>query len=182
MTKEKTKSCSKCGEEYPATSEYFRTSSSCKNGISNVCKKCVAIAKKEWRKDTGRYKRGPRQTLSFEERCAADFILRRAMILRQGIVKRSKDKNLPCDSEILTVSYFDSLLRDNSFCECCGIKLDCSFKNQVNDRSPTVDRVVPTLGYVISNVAIICWKCNAIKKDAALVELKNLLAWMMNYE
>lgn len=182
MTKEKTKNCSKCGKEYPATSEYFRTSSICKGGISNVCKKCVAFAKKEWRQNTGRYKKGPRQLISFAERCATDSILRRAMILRQGIVKRSKEKNLPCNLEILTVSYFDVLLRSNASCECCGLELDFSFKNQVNERSPTVDRIIPALGYVIDNIAIICWKCNAIKKDAELAELKNLLEWMMNYE
>lgn len=181
MTKEKTKNCSKCGTEYPATNECFRTSSSCKDGISNVCKKCVAIAKKEWRQDTGRYKKGPHQLISFEERCATDSILRRAMILRQGILKRSKEKNLPCDLEILTVSYFNQILRSNSFCKCCGIELDCSFKDQVNDRSPTVDKIVPTLGYVISNIAIICWKCNVIKKDATLLELKSLLTWMSNH-
>jgi hypothetical protein len=62
------------------------------------------------------------------------------------------------------------------------MEMDCSFKDQVNARSPTVDRIIPELGYVVSNVAVICWKCNAIKKDATLLELKNLLAWMYSYE
>lgn len=182
MTKGKLKSCSKCGMKYPATNEYFRKSKICTNGISNVCKKCVAILKKEWRQNTGRYKKGPRQGLSFRERYQNDSILRRAMILRQGIIKRSREKNLPCDKEVLTVSYFSNLLKNNACCECCHIEMDILFKDKVNDRSPTVDRVIPSLGYVINNIAIICWKCNAIKKDSSLSELKNLLSWMLHHE
>jgi hypothetical protein len=182
MTVKKIKNCSKCGTEYPATSEYFRKSAICVDGISNVCKKCAAILKKEWRKNTGRYKKGPRQNISFQKRYQNDSILRRAMILRQGIIKRSKDKNLPCDKELLTVSYFVEALKKNSICECCGREMDFTFKNNVNDRSPTVDRIVPSLGYVNNNIAIICWRCNAIKKDADLAELKNLLNWMLHYE
>lgn len=182
MTVKKIKSCSKCGKKYPATSEYFRKSVICVDRISNVCKKCVARLKKEWRKNTGRYKKGPRQNLSFKERYQNDPILRRAMILRQGIIKRSKDKNLPCDKELLTVSYFVDALKKNSICECCSREMDFTFKNNVNDCSPTIDKIVPSLGYVNNNIAIICWRCNTIKKDANLAELKNLLNWMLHHE
>lgn len=182
MTKIKNKSCSKCGNEYPSTSEYFRPSSNCVDGISNMCRKCVALSKKEWRVLNNKYKKGPRQTVSFKERYATDYVLRRAMILRQGIIKRSREKILQCNKEILTVSYFNNLLNGNPFCECCGVGMDFSFKNQVNRHSPTVDRIIPELGYVVGNIAIICWKCNVIKKDATLSELKNLLAWMSSHE
>lgn len=67
-------------------------------------------------------------------------------------------------------------------CECCDIEMDLSFKGNVNNRSPTIDRIIPSLGYVVDNIAIICWKCNLTKKDASLVELENLLSWMLSHE
>ncbi|MCK9319236.1 hypothetical protein [Methanoculleus sp.] len=36
----KMKKCSKCGEEKPATKEYFHVHNGCKDGLNSVCKKC----------------------------------------------------------------------------------------------------------------------------------------------
>lgn len=38
--KTKTKICSKCKEEYPATKEYYHSHKGCKDGLNSVCKKC----------------------------------------------------------------------------------------------------------------------------------------------
>ena len=35
-----TKVCTKCGKEFPATSEYFRRNSKCKDGLGSQCKQC----------------------------------------------------------------------------------------------------------------------------------------------
>lgn len=49
---------------------------------------------------------------------------------------------------------------------------------QVNDTSPTLDKIIPALGYVPGNVAVISHRANLIKRDATLQELQSLVAWV----
>lgn len=44
--------------------------------------------------------------------------------------------------------------------------------------APTVDKVIPALGYVPGNVFIICMRCNVLKNDATLAELRNLVEYV----
>jgi hypothetical protein len=39
------------------------------------------------------------------------------------------------------------------------------------DSSPSLDRVVPSLGYVLGNVRVISWRANRLKADATAAEL-----------
>lgn len=43
-----TKICTKCGNEYPATSEFFARSKDCKYGFAARCKTCAYAIKKAW--------------------------------------------------------------------------------------------------------------------------------------
>ena len=40
--------------------------------------------------------------------------------------------------------------------------------------SPTLDRIIPTRGYVPGNVLVICWRANRLKNDATPRELRQL--------
>ena len=44
------KKCSKCGEQFPATAEYFYRHTGCKDGLRSYCKKCQAQEDKKYRK------------------------------------------------------------------------------------------------------------------------------------
>ena len=44
--------------------------------------------------------------------------------------------------------------------------------------SPTLDRIIPELGYVPGNVAVISWRANKLKSDATLAELEAVTAWV----
>jgi hypothetical protein len=44
--------------------------------------------------------------------------------------------------------------------------------------SPTVDRLVPELGYVLGNIRVISHRANALKSNASLQELELVLAYM----
>jgi len=46
------------------------------------------------------------------------------------------------------------------------------------DNTPSLDRIIPELGYVKGNVAMISWRANRLKSDAKLFELEKLLAYM----
>lgn len=80
---------------------------------------------------------------------------------------RAKIAGLPCDLTEANVPQVPNA------CECCGVEFDDS-----RLRRPTLDRVIPALGYVAANVAWLCWQCNRMKDNATLADLKNLVAYV----
>jgi hypothetical protein len=46
------------------------------------------------------------------------------------------------------------------------------------DDTPTLDRIVPTLGYIPGNVSVISFRANRLKQDATEVELEALLHYV----
>lgn len=69
-------------------------------------------------------------------------------------------------------------------CPCCAVRLNYEIKkNVMGPRSdgPSLDRVDTLKGYVRGNVDIICWRCNAIKRDATLHELEYIIAYMRRH-
>jgi len=49
------KTCTKCGESFPATLEYFGRQSKGKNGLDSRCKLCSAKQRKQWYADNREY-------------------------------------------------------------------------------------------------------------------------------
>lgn len=46
------------------------------------------------------------------------------------------------------------------------------------DNIPSLDRIVPELGYVPGNVAVISFRANRLKSDASVKDLRRLLLWL----
>lgn len=46
------------------------------------------------------------------------------------------------------------------------------------NNTPSLDRIIPELGYVKGNVEMISWRANRLKNDATLFELEMLLRYM----
>ena len=44
--------------------------------------------------------------------------------------------------------------------------------------SPTLDRIIPELGYVKNNIQVISFKANTMKNDASITELKQFAKWV----
>jgi hypothetical protein len=44
--------------------------------------------------------------------------------------------------------------------------------------SPSLDRIIPELGYVKGNVRVISYRANTIKQDASLAEIKRVAEWL----
>lgn len=87
-----------------------------------------------------------------------------------NIKRRCKLKGLPFD---LTL---DDLVIPE-FCPVLGIKL-VKRQGKFADDSPSVDRIVPSLGYVKGNVAIMSYRANRIKCHATIDELRKIVAYM----
>ena len=63
-------------------------------------------------------------------------------------------------------------------CLCCTIELDYStLQRSRYNRSPSLDRVDNTLGYTVQNTRIICLRCNYLKNNASLDDLRKLLVY-----
>jgi len=78
-----------------------------------------------------------------------------------------------------TITKADVAISDN--CPCCGKVMAVktgSFKPGPVASSPSLDRMDSSLGYIPGNVAIICWRCNHLKNDGTLDELKTIVRWM----
>lgn len=46
------------------------------------------------------------------------------------------------------------------------------------DNIPTLDRIIPSKGYVPGNVAVISMRANRLKSDASADDLRKILAWL----
>ena len=49
-------------------------------------------------------------------------------------------------------------------CPVLDIKMDFSLKTRA-DNSPSIDRMVPSLGYIPGNIQVISWRANNLKRD-----------------
>jgi hypothetical protein len=66
-------------------------------------------------------------------------------------------------------------------CPCCGRELQLRtgpIKKGPNAASPSIDRINPARGYIPGNVSVICWRCNELKRDATIAELRTILSWL----
>lgn len=48
----------------------------------------------------------------------------------------------------------------------------------IHSSSPTLNRVIPNLGYVLENVRVISWRANSLKGDGTLDEMEKVLCYM----
>lgn len=60
-----------------------------------------------------------------------------------------------------TISVDDIIIPDN--CPICGVLMRPSEKRGGDSQSPTLDKIVPEIGYVKGNIAVICKGCNSMK-------------------
>lgn len=87
---------------------------------------------------------------------------------------RAKKKGVPFD---ISPEDVYALVEGAEVCPALGIPLKWD-NNKLLDDSPTLDRMVPELGYVKGNIAIISNKANRIKTDAQAEELGKVYAWL----
>lgn len=52
-------------------------------------------------------------------------------------------------------------------------------KGGVKDNSPSLDKIVPSKGYVVGNIQVISYKANRLKGDCSLEDLLNFADWVI---
>lgn len=56
-------------------------------------------------------------------------------------------------------------------CPVLGIEIVRGSDGRAIDSSPSLDRIVPELGYVAGNVRVVSWRANRLRSDASAAEL-----------
>ncbi len=65
------------------------------------------------------------------------------------------------------------------FCPILGLRLERNVGGRKPlPSSPSLDRIVPELGYTKGNVQVISQRANAMKNDASMEELKRFAEWI----
>jgi len=77
---------------------------------------------------------------------------------------RSKKLGLPC-----TITLDDIKVPD--YCPLLGIQIKTN-NTAVDDYSPSLDRIIPELGYIPQNIIVVSFRANTIKQNATPSELR----------
>jgi hypothetical protein len=89
---------------------------------------------------------------------------------------RSRKQKIPFN---LTPEDIISVIPKDRQCPALGIPLNWGSRGGMSRNSPSIDRIVPSLGYIAGNIAIISHKANSMKQDAVdSNELRLLANWM----
>lgn len=119
-------------------------------------------ANKRW------YEKNKQKTTERSRRWAREHRLKRLVIAAK---RRAKEQGLlfnMCADDLFVPEY----------CPALGTKLVWSDGYRSPD-NPSVDRIIPSLGYTKGNVQIISWRANRIKSDATADELMRLAQFMI---
>lgn len=172
--------CSKC-KEVKTVADFYRDRSG-PDGLRSSCKKCANKAAKKWLASNQNKAKQTRLTYSSREdvklrRCEVAKAWNRISIestLLSKAKKRSKANNLP-----FNLTKDDILVPE--ICPALGIPLKVN-DGKLGDGSPTLDRLIPELGYVVGNVCVISAKANRIKNNSSFEEMRKIAAWMAERE
>ena len=153
------KVCKECDIEKP--SEEFHKNKSTSDGLHTLCKPCNNQKANKWVKDN------------------LDTVVAKKRLRRQDVRKslleaaqnRARVKSLPID---ITVN--DIIIPD--VCPVLGIELTKS-SGRAKPNSPSLDRIVPALGYVKGNIQVISNKANTMKNNATADELYLFAMWIL---
>jgi hypothetical protein len=86
--------------------------------------------------------------------------------------KRAKSQNLPFN---ITGDYIKSITPPDMMCPALGIQMKAGEKAEIAKvSSPSLDRLIPELGYVKGNIVIVSNRANTIKRDATPEELMKI--------
>ena len=200
-----TKKCCMC-QEIKLADDFYGDKHKA-NKLSSRCKDCTKKAAKEW-KEQNRQKARETQRKDYqrnkdrysernkqwrennadrvkqyyqqnkdaikEQRKGKDYLLRE--MLRNANYRAIRN-HLPFD---LTIEYMETIALDH--CPVTGELLDWNLQFSVEGKSnpmaPSLDKIVPSLGYIKGNVAIICNRMNTLKRDMTLKELNELIEYV----
>lgn len=147
--------CSMCHTE-KALIEFSRSSKPGSNGYQYHCKSCSA-----------EYKRAHKARIKKVTQANHGRDYRKGLL--RAARHRAKCKNIPFNITTEDLEKID-------ICPVLGIPIFTHSLN--NPNAPSIDRIIPALGYVKGNVKIISRRANTLKGDATVDEIKKVLTYV----
>ena len=113
-----------------------------------------------------------------QERARYAYPEHRARRLVLAARSRARAKGLPYDLD----QHMDSITwaLEGGRCALTGVPFD--FSAGRTWRSPSIDRIVPELGYVHGNVRVVCWGVNSALGEWGLAALKEMLCSWVRFD
>lgn len=172
-----TKACRKCEEVKPL--EDFNLSSSARDGRQAYCRLCSrAVHKTRYQaiSETCRAARRDRYHANRRAEIAAVQADRRKnpeVYMLRAARSRARLQGVP-----FALTPEDITIPER--CPVLGIPMAPS-EGRARAGSPSLDKIIPALGYVPGNVAVISHRANQIKNNATLDELEAVTAWLARH-
>lgn len=160
--------CNRCKRQLPV--EKFSKQTSAPTGLSYACKDCY----KQYFKDNAeRIKKRAREyhienTEKISKKIRDKREARPAVFLLHKAKERATKFSLP-------FSIVEADVQVPEFCPILNVKLVIN-KGTNGPDSPTLDRIIPELGYTPENIQVISHRANQIKNDASIEELELIIA------
>lgn len=147
------KLCNSCGIE--KTTDLFGVNSSTPDKLSLYCKDCNRRYNSKWRENNR--DKTAKSSLSWKRRNPKSVII-------TAVRSRAKRDGIPFN---ITEEDFDI----PEYCPILGLKLKEASIGSIGRNSPSLDKILPELGYVKGNVRVISNMANSMKQDATPEEL-----------
>jgi hypothetical protein len=177
-----TKVCPMCGRDLPLEAYSKGTGM---YGRRSICKECdKVIHNTPEARERRRLRRIERRNtiIGLRERERQTDLLRlknnedayKKYIIR-GAKRRALSQGIP-----FNINYTDITIPE--YCPLLGIKLNKHVgEGKLYDDSPSLDKIIPKLGYVKGNVWVVSNKANRIKSNATIEELELLVKNLKSY-
>ena len=78
----------------------------------------------------------------------------------------------------ITKDYLEKIFPSDNLCPVFGVEFERGGQGRERDNSPSLDRIIPELGYVEGNVVWISNRANTLKRDATWEELQKVTSWL----
>ena len=184
------KRCSRCGKV--KFSQEFNKHKRSKDGLQNLCRVCQNETKKIARvnvTETVRtkeclscgqlFKYLSRKKVFCSNNCRSVYNAKnktrldweennRSKKMLYRVKHRAKRLGIPFDIEECDIDIPET-------CPVLGIKIEVARGKGYSDSSPSLDRIIPSKGYVKNNVRVISNRANLLKNNATVEELEMVL-------
>jgi hypothetical protein len=160
----KSKMCSRC--KVDKTIEDFTKDNHQRDGLRAACKSCSKETKDKYRNKPESKKKEKEAAIAWRRSNPTKFMLYCAK-------SRAKRDDVP-----FSIGYEDIVVPD--VCPILGIRIFQNLDKGTHGpsaNSPSLDKIVPELGYVVGNIQVISNRANTMKQDASLDEIIALGKW-----
>lgn len=182
-----TKMCTRC--ELPKSIvEEFGKNPRGKNGIKAWCRSCETENSKLYRHKNievvrvkakvyaRSYRKVKPHVYNEKDRASATRYSRKHPEVRmfEGAKARAKKQKVPFSISVTDINI-------PMYCPILGIELKRGV-GKVTPNSPSLDKIIPSKGYVPGNISVISMRANQLKNNSSIEELEKILEYMKQHQ